>query len=169
MQMLEKLSDALDKLAIVLASVILLVVFLLVMSGVVFRITGHNFALSEELSRWGLVSSCFIGASSALKRRQHVGVNILLEILPLRVGKAFVMVAYLLVLATLVFTTHYSLRAAMCANGMIGDIVPVSMLYVKLTLPFGMAMMCVHLLYGLFSIPGGKTIRSVLMGTQEDV
>ncbi|WP_337997028.1 TRAP transporter small permease [Oleispirillum naphthae] len=169
MQMLEKLSDALDKLAVFLGALILGGVFLLVMSGVVFRITGHNFSLSEELSRWGLVSICFIGSSAALKRKQHVGVNMLLQVLPLGIGKVCVAVSYLAVLTTVAFSAHYSLRAAMCAQGMVGDIVPVSMMYVKLSLPFGMAMMFVHLLYGLFSIPKGKTINSVLIGTQEEV
>ena len=168
MQMLGKLSRILDKFAVVLASLILAAVFGLVMSGVVFRITGHNFALSEELSRWGLISVCFIGSSAALKRRQHIGVNMMLQALPLAVGKICVMVAYVMVLATLVFTTRYSLKAAIGAEGMIGDIVPISMMYVKLSLPLGMAMMCVHLLHGLFSIPTGKTIGSILIGAQEE-
>lgn len=168
MHLLEKLSIILDKFALVLSSLILLAVFSLVMSGVVLRITGHNFALSEELSRWGLVSMCFIGASAALKRKQHVGVNMLLQVLPLPLGKIGVMLAYVVVLATLVFTTRYSLKAALAAEGMIGDIVPISMMYVKLSLPLGMGMMCVHLLHGLFSIPAGKTIGSVLIGTQEE-
>lgn len=169
MQMLEKLSNALDKFALVLSTLILAAVFCLVMSGVVLRITGHNFALSEELSRWGLVSICFIGASAALKRKQHVGVNMVLQVMPLALGKICVMLAYLVVLATLMFATRYSLKAALGAEGMIGDIVPISMMYVKLSLPLGMAMMCVHLLYGLFSIPSGKTIGSVLIGAQEEV
>ncbi len=169
MQMLGKLSNALDRFAVVLSSLILGGVFCLVMSGVVFRITGHNFALSEELSRWGLVSICFIGASAALKRKQHVGVNMVLQVMPLPLGKVCVMAAYLVVLATLGFATRYSLKAALGAQGMIGDIVPISMMYVKLTLPLGMAMMCVHLLYGLFSIPSGKTIGSVLIGAEEEV
>jgi TRAP-type C4-dicarboxylate transport system permease small subunit len=72
------------------------------------------------------------------------------------------------VLATLAFATRYSFKAALGAQGMIGDIVPFSMMYVKLSLPLGMGMMCVHLIHGLLSIPTGKTIGSVLIGTQEE-
>lgn len=165
MKILEKLSRALEKFAIALAAAILIAVFLLVFSGVVFRIIGSNFSLSEELSRWGLVSICFIGASAALKQKQHVAVNMLMQALPLRVGKICVTVGYLLVFALLGFSTYYSFTAAMSAEGMMGDIIPVSMMWVKLSLPLGMAMMIVHLLHGFFGIPSGKDIDSILIGS----
>ena len=164
MKILEKLSAALEKFAIFLATGILILVFCLVFSGVIFRMLGSNFSLSEELSRWGLISICFIGASAALKQKQHVAVNMLMQAVPLRVGKVCVMVGYLLVFVLLFYSTHYSLKAAIAADGMMGDIIPVSMMYVKLSLPLGMAMMIVHLLHGFFGIPKGKDIDSVLIG-----
>ena len=165
MKTLGKLSDALEKLAIFLAGGILIAVFCLVFSGVIFRLLGSNFSLSEELSRWGLVSLCFIGASVALKQKQHVAVNMLMQALPLRIGKVCVTVAYLLVFVLLVFSTYYSLNAAIAAEGMAGDIIPISMMYVKLSLPLGMAMMFVHLLHGFFGIAKGKDIDSILIGS----
>jgi len=164
-KILEKLSSALEKFAIALAAAILIAVFMLVFSGVIFRIIGSNFSLSEELSRWGLVSICFIGASAALKQKQHVAVNMLMQALPLRVGKICVTVGYLLVFVLLGFSTYYSFNAALSAGGMMGDIIPVSMMWVKLSLPLGMAMMIVHLLHGFFGIPSGKDIDSVLIGS----
>lgn len=165
MKILEKLSGGLEKLAIVLSAGLLIAVFCLVFSGVIFRIIGSNFSLSEELSRWGLVSICFIGASAALKQKQHVAVNMLMQALPLRIGKVCVAVGYLFVFVLLAFSTYYSFNAALSAQGMMGDIIPVSMMWVKLSLPLGMAMMFVHLLHGFFGIPKGKDIDSVLIGT----
>jgi len=163
--LLAKLSNAFEKLAIVLAAGILILVFCLVFSGVIFRLLGSNFSMSEELSRWGLIAICFIGASAALKQKQHVAVNMLMQALPLRVGKICVTIAYLVTLVLLVFSTYYSLKAAISAEGMAGDIIPISMMYVKLTLPLGMSMMIVHLLHGLLTIPKGKDIDSVLIGS----
>lgn len=165
MKILGKLSDVCEKFAIVLAAGILIMVFCLVFGGVIFRMVGSNFSLSEELSRWGLVSICFIGASAALKQKQHVAVNMLMQALPLRVAKICVAVAYLLVFVLLGFSTFYSLKAAIGAQGMVGDIIPVSMMYVKLSLPLGMSMMFVHLLHGFFGIPKGKKIDSILIGS----
>lgn len=165
MKILEKLSDAFERFAIVLAAGLLLIVFCLVFGGIVLRFIGMNFSLSEELSRWGLVSICFIGASAALKQKQHVAVNMLMQALPLRVSKVCVTVSYLLVLVLLCFSTYYSLKAAISAEGMMGDIIPVSMMYVKFSLPLGMSMMIVHLLCGFFSIAKGKDIDSILIGS----
>ena len=165
MKAIQKLSEACEKLAIFLSAGILILVFIIVFGSVVLRFLGINFSLSEELSRWGLVSICFIGASAALKQKQHVAVNMLMQALPLRVGKACVAVAYLVVFVLLGFSTHYSLKAAIGAEGMAGDIIPISMMYVKLSLPLGMSMMIVHLLHGFFGIPAGKDIDSVLIGS----
>ena len=165
MNLLAKLSDAFEKFAIVLAAGILILVFCLVFSGVIFRVLGSNFSLSEELSRWGLISICFIGASAALKQKQHVAVNMLMQALPLRVGKVCVTIAYLVTLVLLAFSTYYSLKAAIGAEGMAGDIIPISMMYVKLTLPLGMSMMIVHLLHGFFGIARGRDIDSILIGS----
>ena len=165
MNLLAKLSDALEKFAIVLAAGILILVFCLVFSGVIFRLLGSNFSMSEELSRWGLIGICFIGASAALKQKQHDAVNMLMQALPLRTGKICVTIAYLVTLVLLAFSTYYSLKAAIGAEGMAGDIIPISMMYVKLTLPLGMSMMIVHLLHGLLAIPKGKNIDSILIGS----
>ena len=165
MNILEKLSGAFEKLAIVLSAGLLIGVFIVVFGGVVLRFLGINFSLSEELSRWGLVSICFIGASAALKQKQHVAVNMLMQALPLRIGKVFVTVGYFFVFILLAFSSYYSLKAALSADGMMGDIIPVSMMYVKLMLPLGMVMMIVHLVHGFFGIPSGKDIDSVLIGS----
>ena len=165
MKTLGKLSDALEKLAIFLSAAILIAVFCLVFSGVIFRIIGMNFSLSEELSRWGLVSICFIGASAALKQKQHVAVNQLMQAMPLRIGKVCVTAGYLAIFVLLFFSTFYSFRAALAAEGMMGDIIPISMMYVKISLPLGMAMMIVHLLHGFFGIARAKDIDSILIGS----
>lgn len=165
MNLLEKLSRACERLAIFLAAGILIIVFLLVFGGVVLRFLGINFSLSEELSRWGLVSICFIGASAALKQKQHVAVNMLLQALPLRLAKVFVAIAYLVVFVLLAYSIFYCWKAAIGAEGMVGDIIPVSMMWVKLTLPLGMTMMFVHLLHGFCGVFNGKSIDSILIGS----
>jgi TRAP-type transport system small permease protein len=165
MKLLGLLSDVCEKIAVYVAAALLVIVFCLVFGGVVLRMTGHNFSMSEELSRWGLVSICFIGASAALKQKMHVAVNMLVDLLPLPLGKIVVTIAYVLVLTLLVYSTGYSWKAAMAADGMTGDIVPMSMMWVKLMLPVGMAMMIVHLVHGFLSIYSSPDIDSIRIGT----
>lgn len=165
MKLLGVLSDWCEKIAIVLAAFLLVVVFFLVFGGVILRFSGYNFSMSEELSRWSLVSICFIGASAALKQKMHVAVNMLVDLLPLRFGKILVTISYVLVLVLLVYSTGYSWKAAMGAEGMTGDIVPMSMMWVKLTLPLGMGMMIVHLVHGFLKIYSSPDIDSIRIGT----
>lgn len=165
MKALGKLSAACEKFAIICSAGLLMLVFALVFGAVLFRAFGSNFSLSEELSRWGLVSICFIGASAALKQKQHVAVNMLMQILPLRISKICLVIAYLAVIVLLGFSTWYSFKAALAADGMSGDVIPISMMWVKLMLPLGMSLMLVHLMNGLLAVASGKDIDSILIGT----
>jgi len=159
------LSGFFEKIARAISTVLMIVMFCLVFSGVVFRIIGNSFSLSEELSRWCLISLCFIGGSVALKQKQHVGVNMLILSLPAKAAKPCIALAYLVVFVLLGFATYYSFTAAVAAIDMTGDIVPVSMMYVKFSLPFGMFMMIVHLLHSFAGVFRAKNIESILIGS----
>jgi TRAP-type transport system small permease protein len=160
-----KLSNVLEKFAIIVATGLLIMVFCLVFSGVIFRVIGNSFSLSEELSRWGLISLCFIGASVAVKQKQHVGVNMLIQALPLNIAKVGVTISYIVVFILLGVAGYFSFTAALAAKDMTGDIIPFSMMYVKFSLPLGMFMMLVHLLNGFFGIMKAKDINSILIGS----
>jgi TRAP-type C4-dicarboxylate transport system permease small subunit len=165
MKILDAISTVFEKIGVVLTTLILAIVFLLVFSAVILRAINLNFALYEELSRWCLVGMTFLGASVALKRKLHVGINMLVQAFPLVIAKVCIVVAFLVVMATLVISGWFSLRAALGTAGMTGDIVPVSMMYVKFTLPLGMFMMFVHLLDGFFKIFKSDSIDPVLIGS----
>ena len=165
MKHLEKLSDFLAKLAIVIAGTLCAAILCLVLYGVFLRITGNAFSMSEELSRWGMIAMTFIGASAALKNKQHIGVNMLVQKVPLNIGKTMVFIAYIIAFALLGISCWYSLEAAIATSDMMGDIIPVPMMYVKLALPLGMFMMMVHLLVGFLHIFKSKDINKVLIGS----
>lgn len=165
MQYLEKLSNFLAKIAIFIATVLCAAILCLVLYGVFLRLTGNSFSMSEELSRWGMIAMTFIGASAALKYKQHIGVNFLVKKVPLPLGKVLVVTSYLFAFFLLGFGTWYSLEAAIATKDMYGDIIPIPMMYIKLSLPLGMSMMIVHLLVGFLKIFTAKDINDVLMGS----
>lgn len=165
MKVFDIISDFLEKMGIVLATASLLIVFLLVFFGVIFRIVNFRFAMYEELSRWGLVGMTFIGASVALKQKQHVGINMLIQAVPPVAGKFCVIIAHLVVMTMLAISAWFSGRAAFAARGMTGDIVPIPMMYIKLTLPLGMIMMLFHLLAGFMRIFRARNINEILIGS----
>jgi TRAP-type C4-dicarboxylate transport system permease small subunit len=165
MKYLEKLSDFLAKLAIVIAGALCAAILCLVLYGVFLRITGNAFSMSEELSRWGMIAMTFIGASAALKNKQHIGVNMLVQRVSLAIGKPMVFIAYLVAFALLGISFWFSLEAAIATSDMMGDIIPIPMMYVKLSLPLGMFMMMVHLLVGFLQLFKAKDINKVLIGS----
>ncbi|MEW6548770.1 MAG: TRAP transporter small permease [Spirochaetota bacterium] len=165
MKYLEKLSDILAKLAVAVAASLCGAILCLVLYGVFLRITGNAFSMSEELSRWGMIAMTFIGASAALKRKQHIGINMLVQKVPLSIGKSLLLLAYLCAFILLGISFWFSLEAALATSDMMGDIIPIPMMYVKLSLPLGMAMMLVHLLVGFLHIFKAKDIREVLIGS----
>ena len=165
MKCLESVSRAAEKIGVVLSFLILLIVFSIVTLSVFLRIAGATFSWSEELSRWCLVSLTFIGGSVALKRKLHVGMNLIVKSLPLKISKLFLIIAHLVVFIFLLFSIYYSFAAANSAKNMLGDIIQVPMLYVKLSLPLGMIMMLIHLLNNFFKIFQAKDTESILIGS----
>jgi len=165
MKFLEILSDFLAKLAVVIAGALCAAILCIVLFGVFLRITGKALSVSEELSRWGMIAMTFIGASAALKNKQHIGVNMLVQKAPLAISKVMVFVAYLVAFALLGISFWFSLEAAIATSDMMGDIIPIPMMYVKLSLPLGMFMMMVHLLVGFLQLFKAKDINKVLIGS----
>lgn len=165
MGLIKKSSNLLEKVGLAISTALLIVIFCLVFSGVILRVIGNSFSMSEELSRWGLISLCFIGASVALKRKQHVGVNMLISALPLKIAKTGVVIAYVVVFILLCLSFFYGLTAAIEAKDITGDIIPLSMMYVKFCIPLGMLMMIVHLLNGFIELVDAKDVKNVLIGS----
>ena len=99
------------KFATLLAGLILIGVFGIILLGVSARFTGMRFAWTEELARWGLVSLTYVGASAALRNKQHAGVNVVLNLLPNKAGKIVAALAYLILAFVVVFLCLNSFEA----------------------------------------------------------
>jgi TRAP-type C4-dicarboxylate transport system permease small subunit len=143
---------------------ILIGIFLVITLGVVARFTSLRFAWTEELARWGLVSLTYVGASAALRNKQHSGVNLVINALPEKVGKVVVTIAYLVLMCTVVFFFFNSFEAAIKATRIRGDIIPLSMKYVKLLIPASFFMMFFHLAWGLGDLLSSKGISGKTIG-----
>ncbi len=152
------------KLATFLAGAILIGVFGIILLGVSARFTGMRFAWTEELARWGLVSLTYVGASAALRYKQHAGVNIILNMLPRQIGKAVAALAYLILAIVVVYFCFNSYEAAVKAIRIRGDILPLSMMYVKLLIPASFFMMFFHLIWGLSDLLSQKQVTGRTIG-----
>ncbi len=164
MNILEKISKKVAQITSVIAGLLLLIVFVVIFIGIVGRVIRNNPSWTEELARWGLISIGFLGGSVALYKKQHVGVNIIVTRMPLKVAKIATIIAYFAVLSVCAYCLYYSYYAAIKAYRIKGDIIPFSMMYVKLFLPFGFGCMIIHLLAGLSKIFQCKDVNKLTIG-----
>ena len=163
-KILDRISWIFSRIATYVATVILVGVFLVIVAGVVCRFSSLRLAWTEEVARWGLVSLTYVGASAALRNKQHAGVNMLVAAVPVKIGKLIGVVAYLLVMVCVVYFFFNSLEAAVKATRIRGDIIPLSMKYVKLMLPMSFFMMFFHLAWGLGELLTSKTVVGRTIG-----
>ncbi|MBC6721247.1 TRAP transporter small permease [Treponema sp. Marseille-Q4130] len=152
MDIVDKICKTTAKIATILSGLLLLSVFVVLFIEISGRFMGKSPSWTEELSRWGLVAMCFSGASAALYNKSHVGVNIIVTRLPFPVAKICTAIAYLCGITLCIFFGYYCFLAAMRTVNLKGDIIPVSMIYVKMFLPLGFFMMFIQLLGGLIKL-----------------
>lgn len=99
------MADLLDRLELVAGSVLLAVITFLVFIAAVMRFTGHPLIWSVDLAQLLFIWLCFLGATRAMRKRVHLGVDFLVRFFPSRIRLwvetvlSTVFVAFLMVLA----------------------------------------------------------------------
>ncbi len=164
MKILNMISKKIAQITSVISGLLLICVFIVIFIGIGGRIIRNNPSWTEEIARWGLISIGFLGGSVAVYKKQHVGVNIIVTRLPLKIAKVATVIAYLAVIFVCSFCLYHSYSAAISAYRIKGDIIPFSMMYVKLFLPLGFACMIVHLLAGLSNILKCQNVKELTIG-----
>jgi len=158
---LEKISKYAAKFASVLSGCLIIAVFIVIFIGIIGRFISRSPSWTEEISRWGLLAICFSGTSAALYQRQHTGMNIFIEWVPLKFAKVLTVIAYVLAIILCAYCFYFCGRAAFKVARMKGDIIPLSMMYVKLFLPMGFALMIIQLVNGLVHVFSATDIANV--------
>lgn len=143
-----QLSDGVNRVATWLSILYAFLVTVVVLSSVFLRMAGRAPSWSEEFARWLIVGIAFVSASVALKRGMHIGITAIVRSIRNRwVLTAFVQLTNFMVLIFLGYLFWFGLDAALQAIDQTGDIIPISVFFVKLHIPLGALMMITHLLY----------------------
>lgn len=98
---------------------------------------------SEEVSRFLFIWMVLLGAVLAFARREHVGLDLLVQILPGRWKRLVVVAADLVVVAALAFLTRggVEMTADSLESGWVSSAVPIPYGYVYLVVPLGAGLM----------------------------
>ena len=129
--------------------ILLIVTVTLTFIQVVMRYIFHNsLAWSEELARYLFLYLIWIGAAYAVKREQHLRIEIILNRIPKEKLKTFENFIYFIWLGFSVFLFISSLNMTMdvFASGQLSPVMRIPMGYAYISIPLGTGLMCFRII-----------------------
>jgi C4-dicarboxylate transporter, DctQ subunit len=141
----DRVDDLIERVETLLAKVFLAAQVAIIFSEVVCRyVFSTSLIWSEELARYLLVWTGFMGASIGLKKRGHFGVELLVMALPQGLRKFFTVITILVMFVFLGTVTVYGVIMTVGADE-VSTVMQVSMRYFYAAIPLGGLFMLVHL------------------------
>jgi len=144
-KILDPVSDALDKVCSVLIVIMLGLMVVITSAQIICRTWFTALSWSDEVTRYLLIWSTFLGASCVYRHSGHISVTILQDKVPAGIARAMRVavhaVCLLLFTVLLVYSCRYCAKLNKTATAM-----PIKMKYIYLCIPISMGVMMVHAL-----------------------
>lgn len=144
---MEAVSSGMEKILSYIVAVLLVLMSGTVFGNVIFRyFLDVSLAWYEEVSRFLLIWIVFLGAVLAYIKNDHLGIDVLLLVLPPRARKLVVLLSDLLVMAALaiMFQGGWAMTKDSLASGWVAASVPIPYGYVYMVGPISAALMIVQ-------------------------
>ncbi len=153
MSWIRTLSDKLNKVAEVVIAVLLAVMSIVIFMQVVYRyVVGSSLSWSEELGRYILVYLTFLGASVAVKKNSHIGVEAVVKVLPRSIANIVEWIANVLTLAFFVVLIAYGSKVVGITLSQLSPALHVKMGFIYMAVVIGAVLMVIHLIARMFKI-----------------
>jgi len=151
--------ERLNRVLEVVIALLLAATVIVALAQVIFRYgLDSSLSWSEELARYLFIWVIFLGTSSATRRHHHMAVEALASIMP---GVALRPLAAVVTLVSLVFfgvVLYTSIVLTENAIPQLSTALEISVAYVYVAAPIGVALTMVHLLNQLMQIAGGRSV-----------
>ncbi len=141
------LSHNLDRLARFLLFTAIVAMTLFITLQIIFRVFFTALSWTEELSRYLLVWSTFIGASVAFKKGAHISVSFVMDLLPSKSRRAVYVLSAALMAVFFFVSIWYGFLLMKLQVFQISPAMGVKMRYVYTIIPVSFIVMLVHLLH----------------------
>ena len=142
-KILTPVSNALDKLCSVLIVIMLGLMVLITGAQIVCRTWFTALTWSDEVTRYLLIWSTFLGASVVYRHSGHISVTIVQDAVPPRLSKvlrvAVHVICFVLFAVLLYFSCTYCMKLNKTATTL-----PIKMKYIYLCVPVSMVILMVH-------------------------
>lgn len=144
-KILTPVSDVLDKICSVLIVLMLGAMVLITGAQIVCRTWFTALSWSDEITRYLLIWSTFLGASVVYRHSGHISVTLLQDAVPPKAAKALRVavhvICFVLFAVLFYYSTLYCMNLKKTATAM-----PIKMKYIYACIPIGMVIMMVHAL-----------------------
>lgn len=150
-----KLLHFINRFEEILASLSLAVMVVLISMQVFFRyVLGNSLGWSEELSRYLLIWSVYIGCSFAAKEDRHLEVTFIRSLLGPRAKRFIISLSYIVTLVFCGFCVIWGIEmlSFLERTGQRTQTLGVSIYWVYLALPVGMALMGIRIIQRLWLV-----------------
>ena len=149
MQWLQKISDALNKFAVVFLGIALAVMTAVVFAQVVFRKIGASLPWSEEFARYTMIFLTYIGASIGVKYKFHISVEAVVGILPKKLQDIAEVLIDILLMVTFYILIRYGIKVVGITLNQQSPAMKIKMGYMYSALVIGGIFMAIHTLNNL--------------------
>lgn len=141
------LSHHLDRIArsLLFAAIVAMIFFITLQ--IIFRVFFTALSWTEELSRYLLVWSTFIGASVAFKKGAHISVSFVVDALPLKSRRALYFLSTALIAVFFLVAVWYGFLLMKLQVFQISPAMGIKMRYVYTIIPVSFIVMFIHLLH----------------------
>ena len=148
-KILTPVSDALDKVCSVAIVIMLGLMVIITGAQIVCRTWFRALSWSDEVTRYLLIWSTFLGATVVYRHNGHISVNLLREAVPPKASRVLRVLVHVVCFVLFVVLEHYSIRY--CGKlTKTATALPIKMKYIYLCIPISMAIMMVHALLMAF-------------------
>jgi TRAP-type transport system small permease protein len=117
------------------------VLIILVFSAAVLRFFGVDMSWSTDLAQLSFAWVCFIGADLAMRKNRHMGVDMLVNIFPLKIRNAIYIFNNVLMLCFLLFVVYYGTNLCIINYQRTFNTLPISYSYATASGPVGGVLM----------------------------
>ena len=148
MKAIVRFLDALLKLGVIVTTSIMMIACALqVFSRYVLP---YPLSWTEEVARYAFIWWSFLGAAYVVRLNGHLGMDVLVNILPQRIGVLLQRFVFIITLAFMIIVTIEGVRIVQVQSGQSGVMVPISMGWIYGVVPFTGFIMVLYLIYLIF-------------------
>lgn len=149
---INKVSNLVDKVCSVTLVALLVGMVVTTSLQIICRVFFSALSWSEELTRYFLVWSTFIGASCVYKRGGHISVTFVQEKMSLKLQKVSKILVHLLCGAFFVITVYYGFKYMGRQGTQLSAAMRIPMSRVYLAIPIGGSVMLLHAINAIINI-----------------